>query len=233
LFIFFGINTNIKPANIENIKKIMETEKKYKNYLTNKYFIWSSILGLLFLIFSLVIEYLAGVYATERQSNAVTDIILSNIPIYNVADIFVYGFFAVIIFIIFIALINPEKIPFIIKSSATFILIRSIFISLTHIGIYPNIIPTSVDIFKSITSGGDLFFSGHTGFPFLMALIFWEDKKLRYFFIIISVIFGILALLGHYHYTIDVLSAFFITFGIYHICIKIFKKDYQIFLNGI
>jgi membrane-associated phospholipid phosphatase len=119
-----------------------------------------------------------------------------------------------------------------VKSSAIFVLMRSIFVSLTHIGIYPNTISVNTDVFKSITSGGDLFFSGHTGFPFLMALIFWQEKKLRYFFIAMSLAFGALALLGHYHYTIDVLSAFFITFGIYHICLKIFKKDYRFFIDG-
>lgn len=211
----------------------MDLTKRYKDYLVNKQFVFSSIFGLFLLIFSLLVNYWAGSYATEKASNPVTDIILSNIPIFDVANIFVYGLFALIIFTIYITLIKPERIPFILKSVAIFILIRSVFISLTHIGPYHNIILINVDILKSFTSGGDLFFSGHTGFPFLMALIFWQKKNLRYLFIALSVVFGIVALLGHYHYTIDVLSAFFITFGIYHISIKIFKKDYQIFLSGI
>lgn len=211
----------------------MDSEKKYKKYLTNKYFVSSSIFGLLLLTFSLIVNYWAGVYATEKASNILTDIILSNIPVYNVAGIFVYGLFALIIFIIFLSLIKPKRIPFITKSVAVFILVRSVFTSLTHIGVYPNTIPISIDILKGITSGADYFFSGHTGFPFLMALIFWPQKNLRYLFIVLSIIFGAVALLGHYHYTIDVLSAFFITYGIYHISIKIFKKDHQIFLNDI
>jgi len=211
----------------------MAPKERYKKYLTNKSFIWSSVLGLFLLVFSLFINYWSGVYATVKQSNSVTDIILSNIPIYNVANIFVYGILAVIIFVFFLILFKPRTVPFVVKSSAVFILVRAIFISLTHIGLYPDIIAADVDILKGITSGGDLFFSGHAGFPFLMALIFWRDKILRYFFIFISVALGVVALLGHYHYTIDVLSAYFITFGVYHICLKFFKKDYSIFLNGI
>ncbi len=199
----------------------------YKKYLTSKYFVWSAILGSIFLAFSLFVEYSASLYATEQQSSPVTDIILSNTPIYNVADIFIYGFFALILFIIVICVIKPERILFVLKSSTVFILIRSAFISLTHVGIYPNIISSQFGVFKSITSGGDLFFSGHTGFPFLMALIFWQEKKLRYVFIAISVILGLAGLLGHYHYSIDVIAAFFITYGIYHICLKLFKKDYK------
>lgn len=211
----------------------MDFIKKYKNYLADRYFVWSLVLGILFLAFSLFINYWSCVYATIRQSNYVTDIILSNIPVYNVAGIFIYGIIAVITFVFFLILFKPRTALFVIKSSAVFILFRSIFMSLTHIGLYPNIISADLDIFKGITSGGDLFFSGHAGFPFLMALIFWRDKVLRYSFIFISVGLGIVALLGHYHYTIDVLSAYFITYGIYHICLKFFKKDYKIFLNGI
>lgn len=212
---------------------MVDLEKKYKDYWTNKYSIRSSIFGLLFLIFSLAVNYWAVIYATKKESNFVTDIILSNIRAYNFADIFAYGFLALIIFIVFITLAKPERIPFVTKTTAIFILIRSIFICLTHIRPYPDIILTNNSAIDSITASGDVFFSGHAGLPFLMALIFWQEKKLRYFFILMSVVFGIIALLGHYHYTIDVLSAFFITFGIYHICLKIFKKDLPISLNGV
>jgi membrane-associated phospholipid phosphatase len=198
-------------------------------FLKDKKFILSSALGLIFLGFSLFINYWATGYATEKQSSSVTDIVLSNIPNYNVANIFVYGIIATFIFSIFLVIIKPARIPFITKSSALFLLIRSVFISLTHIGLYPHTISTNFNIFDSITTGGDLFFSGHTGFPFLMALIFWKNKLLRYIFLFLSGFFGIIALLGHYHYSIDVLAAFFITFGIYNICIKLFKKDYEYF----
>ncbi len=90
----------------------------------------------------------------------------------------------------------------------------------------------SSNFMNKFTFGSDLFFSAHAGLPFLMALIFWQNKKLRYIFIALSLIFGAVVLLGHYHYTIDVLSAFFITFGIYRIAINLFKKDYQMFLNS-
>jgi len=205
----------------------------YKKYLTDRYFMRSSFSAVIFLALSLFVNYWASVYATGRQSSAVTDIILSNIPVYNVASIFVYGIVAFIIFVFFLILFRPEKIPFVVKSVSVFILIRSVFISLTHIGLYPGTIETNIYILRGITSGGDLFFSGHVGFPFLLALIFWHEKNFRYLFIFISIVFSAVALLGHYHYSIDVLSAFFIAYGIYHICLKAFKKDRQILLNGI
>ena len=208
-------------------------EKKQNRYLANKNFIWSSILGFALVIFSLFVNYWAAVYATKKASNTITDIVLSNIPSYDVSGIFVFGLIALIVFIIFITFKKPARIPFITKSTAVFMLIRSTFISMTHLAPYSDAVSININILNKITTGGDMFFSGHTGLPFLMALIFWPQKNLRYLFLAVSVGFGATALMGHYHYTIDVFAAFFITFGIYHICLKIFKKDYQFFLNGV
>ena len=214
-------------------KKMNNFKKEYKKYLANKNFIWSSVLGFALVIFSLFVNYWAAVYATKKASNIITDIVLSNIPSYNVAGIFVFGLIAFIFFVIFIAFKKPERIPFITKSTAVFMLIRSAFISMTHLAPYQDAVSINISILNKITTGGDMFFSGHTGLPFLMALIFWKQKNLRYLFLAVSVGFGAIALMGHYHYTIDVFAAFFITFGIYHICLKIFKKDYQYFINGV
>lgn len=80
---------------------------------------------------------------------------------------------------------------------------------------------------SSSTSSNDLFFSGHTGLPFLFALIFWKYKIPRYVFTVSSGIAGVAVLLSHVHYTIDVLGAYFITYTIYVISKKIFKKEYN------
>ncbi|HBB03313.1 TPA: hypothetical protein DCZ39_00140 [Patescibacteria group bacterium] len=61
--------------------------------------------------------------------------------------------------------------------------------------------------------------------PFLMALIFWKNKLMRYAFILAAMSFGIIVLLGHLHYSIDVLAAFFITYTINHFNELLRKKD--------
>ena len=209
--------------------------EKRNNYilLKNKDYLLSSVLGIIFLIASLFINYLAGIYSMEKASNPVTDIILSNIPVFDVDFIFIYSTVTLIIFITLLCLDRMERIPFITKSIALFIVIRSIFISLTHIGPFPDMGVITSSFFNKFTFGSDLFFSAHTGLPFLMALIFWTKPRLRYLFIALSLIFGTIVLLGHYHYTIDVLSAFFITFGIYHITVYFFRKDHRMFFNGL
>jgi hypothetical protein len=111
-----------------------------------------------------------------------------------------------------------------------FIAIRSFFIILTHIAPSLHQIPMDIQnrVMNVFTFTGDLFFSGHTGMPFLMALIFWKEKMLRSVFIMTSFFFGFIVLLGHLHYSIDVFSAFFITYGIFQISKWIFEKDFHL-----
>ena len=206
--------------------------QKWKNVTSEKEFINSLIFAFLFLFMSLYINFIAGTYATESASLPVTDIILSNIRVFDVDLIFIYGPFVLFFIVTIIACYNPKKLPFTIKSIALFTIIRSIFISLTHLGPFPTqTITTSGNFISKFTFGGDLFFSGHTGIPFLMALIFWQNKKLRYFFLIYSLFMGTVVLLGHYHYSIDVLAAFFITYSIFHISEFLFKGDRKEFLS--
>ena len=204
--------------------------EKYKRLYLEKSLVGPLFISFLFLLFSLIINYAAGTYATERASNAVTDIILSNIPVFDVDIIFIYGPILFFIVVGVLIILEPKWMPFTLKSIALFVLVRAFFISLTHLGPFPDQIAFSSNfILNKLTFGGDLFFSGHTGLPFLMALLFWNFKHLRLIFLATSFIFGASVLMGHIHYSIDVASAFFITYTIYHICIRIFPKDYKLF----
>lgn len=199
---------------------------KYKIHFGDRSFVLSLLFSFFILGISLIANHYAGIYVVEKASNSVTDIILDNIRVYDVDLIFVYGPVLMWIFVATMLAIHPQRIPLVIKSTGLFYLIRSVFISLTHIGPFPtHVVIESTGIFGYLNPGADLFFSGHTGFPFLLALIFWENKFLRVFFIILSLIFGAVVLLGHLHYSIDVLSAFFISYGIYKIAEVIFRKD--------
>jgi hypothetical protein len=211
-----------------------QIKAKYKSHFGNRDFLISLLLSFFMLGLSLIANYYAGIYALEKASNSVTDIILDNIRVYDVDVIFVYGPVLMWLFVAAILAFHPQRSPFVIKSVGLFVLIRSVFISLTHIVPFPtHIIIQSSGLFGYLSPGADLFFSGHTGFPFLLALIFWENKPLRIFFIILSLAFGAVVLLGHLHYSIDVLSAFFITYSIYRIAEIIFHKDRKIFSETI
>lgn len=185
----------------------------------------------IFLGAAFVLQPLAVDFATDHASNPVEDIVLSNIPVFDVAWYFVYGMFALIAVITVQCLLHPGRIAFTLNALTLFIVIRCVFVSLTHLG--PAVEQAAGQFSPGITKaffGADLFFSGHTGSPFLMSLIYWHDPKLRYFFLAWSVFFGVVVLAGHFHYSIDVLAAFFITYGIYQIALYLFPKERAYFL---
>lgn len=207
--------------------------QKHKFHWSQRTFAVSVILGFCLLVVSLVVNYNASVYATANASNAVTDIILDRLPVWNVDFVFIDGALFFILFMASLLAYKPQYIPFVLKSTALFIIIRSVFIMLTHIGPVSQASPLIINNFnRFFIFGGDLFFSGHTGLPYLMALIFWDRKILRNIFLSVSVLAATTVLLGHLHYSIDVFAAFFITYAIFHIAERLFYRDYEYSLQA-
>lgn len=209
------------------MKLLIETYKK----TWTKEFTRSVVGGVFLFILSLVLNYYATRYASRRVSVPVTDLIISNIRVFDVDGLIIYGPLFLILFTIWVTLRDPKRIPFVLKAVALFIITRSVFISLTHIGPFTpqvEIDPTRILNILGISATADLFFSGHTGVPFLLGLIFWENKLLRLIFLATSVVLGTAVLLGHVHYSIDVFAAFFITYTIFHIAQYLFKKDWEL-----
>ncbi|MFA6094528.1 MAG: phosphatase PAP2-related protein [Candidatus Paceibacterota bacterium] len=203
--------------------------EKYKILFGNREFVISTALGVLFLVVGFLSNHIAVLYSTMWVSNSVNDIVLDSIKTFDVDVIFVWGAYALVAFIFFLVIVQPKHFPFALKTISLFIVVRSLFTVLTHIGQPLNQLPVDPIRFgSSFFFGGDLFFSGHTGLPFLMMLLFWDEKWLRPIFFSVSIFFAVIVLLGHYHYSIDVFAAYFITYGIYKISLKLFKKDFHI-----
>lgn len=183
---------------------------------------------------ALVIEHFANNYVDGLKSAPVGDLILSNTRTFDVDFIIIQGALIVLFLIVLLILLKPKYISFVAKSVAMFVFIRSLFITLTHLGAYPNQIQFSLDSFGFglynliFYSKNDFFFSGHTGLPFLMALIFWQEKFWRRIFFIITGAMGTSVLLAHLHYSIDVFAAPFITFSIFTLSKYLFKKDFDL-----
>jgi hypothetical protein len=203
--------------------------ESHRNLWKDRGFLLSVIIGLALLFLSFVINYFAGNFASRSISNPVTDVILDNTRVYDVTFIFINGAVIFWAFIIFMLIVEPKRLPFTLKSLALFTVIRSGFISLTHLAPFaPHLMIPTENLIDMFSFGGDLFFSAHTGGPFLMALIFWDHKYIRYVCLAASVVFGIVVLLGHLHYSIDVFAAFFITYSIYHLSMFFFKRDHSL-----
>jgi hypothetical protein len=192
-------------------------------------------LGILLLILSLVVQIGAGRYSSRSaiSANFVGDLFLDNLPIINLD--FVIVFCALIFWVaafVFLAF-KPRHLLFGLKAIALFVIFRAFFVSLTHIGIYPKQITIGTGdvgytLYKLFTFQGNYFFSGHTGFPFLMALIFWRNKFWKRIFILATFFFAASVILAHVHYSIDVFAAPFITYGIFKITQRFFPRDYAL-----
>lgn len=205
---------------IHNLRCIL---KVYKDLLYNKTFLFSLIIAYILHKICIQISNTAGIIATQSASVPVTDAILSNTTRMN--TFFIHGtmssvFFDYRIYAIFLLL---PYAPFALYSLSLLMLTRSVFINLTHLGIPVESIPIS----STGTFGGDLFFSGHVAYPLLLMFIFWSIKPLRYFLLLLATAFALGALLGHYHYSIDVFSAPFFAYGIYEVSKRLFSDSYK------
>lgn len=189
--------------------------------------------GVTFFVAAVFLTHFSSLYAKIKASNPVDDLILSNTPVFNFEGLFVQGAIALSMFVVILCFRYYKGAPYILKTVSLFISVRALFVMLTHIAPFPLQLDVESNLLHFITSGNDLFFSGHTGLPFLIALMFWEHKRLRNLFLGASLIFAVVVLLSHLHYSIDVFAAFFITHSIYTISKKLFAYDYKEFEKSV
>jgi hypothetical protein len=120
--------------------------------------------------------------------NSVSDVLLDNLPVVNL-DFHDRGRCDCALGDRLVAAYRRSQAHLIFgtKAIALFIISRAFFFSLTHVGPPASGIPPGPQnlgwgFYKLLTFQGNFFYSGHTGFPVLMALIFWDDDFWRPFF---------------------------------------------------
>ncbi len=201
-----------------------EVSRWKKEVSEHKYLILLSI-GLI--IIALIVDYTAGYYTTYKaQVDDVPDLILKYIPPTDLNFLFVYGWlFVLAVFVAYPLFFDVKKIHVVIFQSSFLIIIRAFFIILTHLQTPLTVVGGQFPKFLNILYfQNDQFFSGHVALPFLAFLLFQENKFLKYFFLISSILMGVVVLAMHQHYSIDVFAAFFIVYGCYKIGEVIMKR---------
>ena len=166
------------------------TLRVYRTLFRNRSYVRSLCEGAVFLSASTIAILAAVSYATVHASNHVTDFVLSRVGPFNVRFLFIYGTFTAFVITASLLAWRPDRLPFALKCMAVFLLVRSVFVALTHIAPSPIDPQTPAPFFNSIFYGGDLFFSGHTGLPFLAALAFWHIPQWRMFYLALTMFFG-------------------------------------------
>lgn len=198
---------------------------QYRALCQDRQYLRDLMIGWMLLITSFVVMHYAGLYATSMAGASVSDLFLDHLPLWDVNVLHIHA--ALIFWLVFIAYLftQPQWLPFVTKTTAVFIFARSVFICMTHLGPPENLLSIPPHLASYVLFDGDLFFSGHVGGPCLMLMIFWRHRLLRVICLCAAVFFSIIVLLGHIHYSIDVFSAPFITFGLYQFCYHRFKTE--------
>lgn len=193
-----------------------------KEIYDNKYLI---LLSLVFLIIAVYLNLLAGNYVNRTKGVVAPDLILDYLPVVNLTFFYSYGMILVLVTLfLYPLLFKIHKLHDTISQFSLLIMTRSIFICFTHLTPPAGALPiTSPNFLSPFFFNNDLFFSGHTAVPFLGFLLF-KDSKIKYFFLASSIVLASVVLLMREHYTIDVFSAFFITYGTFIIGEKFFSR---------
>ncbi len=187
-------------------------------------------LSVLFGVTALVLSFLSGFYVERAGTASPSDLILDTLPVVDLSILYVLLFLTVLfVFICYSLVYQPARIHLMIGMLSLFTAIRSGFVVLTHLKMPDGAISPltySPAVYDLFSFSNYLFFAGHVGLPFLGYLVYYENKFLRYFFLVSSIVLAVTALLMHRHYSIDVLSAYFITYGIYRIGRYVFEDKH-------
>ena len=132
------------------------TIQLYRTLFGNRAFVRSVCEGTVFFAASTIAIFAAVNYATVHASNYVTDFVLSRVGPYNVRFLFVYGTFTAFVITVGLLAWRPNRIPFALKAMALFLLVRAVFVALTHMAPSPIDPQKAAPFFNSIFYGSDL-----------------------------------------------------------------------------
>jgi hypothetical protein len=201
---------------------------KWSLLVADKKYRISFVIGMGMLILSYFMNFWASVFNDAQTYISVGDLILDHIPTYNMEFFFTWGMYGIMVVIfVYPLFFKPEIAPFAMKTYALLIFLRCAFIMLTNIGPPEGFFYAADRVGGNLISDlmfrNDLFFSGHTAYPF-MAYLIYRKSLIRWFFLAGSALMAVTVLMMHVHYSIDVFAAFFITFGVYSMSDSVFNK---------
>jgi hypothetical protein len=189
-----------------------------------KSFRWQAIITLLTVlsfsvIFNRFFDFIEG-----RKGSLLNDFVLQLLPAYNVSWVVFFFLYTGILAGIYYHLIHPKTILIAFQTYVIVTLIRIGTISIWPLEPPVGYLPLREPFVQLFTNGGriiskDLFFSGHMST--ILSLYFASHRKyVKTFLMLCSAMVGIMVLVQHVHYTIDVVFAIPATWFVYFICKK-------------
>ncbi|HTB27052.1 MAG TPA: phosphatase PAP2-related protein [Puia sp.] len=169
----------------------------------------------------------------ERNGISFNDLILERIPARNVSVAVFFLIWSSCLILILRIYRDPMMLLTMLWAYNGVTLVRMACITLISLnppaGLIPLADPITNQFYGQRYITHDLFFSGHTTTVFLIFLCL-KKKTDRIYTLIASVALGILLLVQHVHYTIDVLAAPVFTYALYRFALIITKiKNLPVF----
>lgn len=163
-------------------------------------------------------------FVESRTGTELYDVVLSNIPAYDVS----WGVFFILYSAIFIGIIthraHPKTVLIIFQTYILVTFVRMVTITLIPLEPPVGYLPLREPVVQFFTNGGkiiskDLFFSGHVSTVMSVYLgTHLPRTRAVLFFCVVAIC--ILLLLQHVHYTVDVVVALPATWLVYKFCKK-------------
>lgn len=160
-------------------------------------------------------SYLHNYMSEGKTLPMLSDLILDNLPFYNVS--LIYDIFCLVpILLVLMYLVHRkdyERIPMFLLLTGIFYIVRAIFIVLTPFG-NPPMFNGSDPLFHGFSNFElGVYPSGHTGNVFLMFLLV-KDRNYKWLILICLLIVILALFLARGHYSIDILSGLFFSYAI-------------------
>ncbi len=159
--------------------------------------------------------YLHNYMSAGKTLPMLSDLVLDNLPFYNVSLIYDVGCL-IPIFLVLIYIVHKKdynRIPMFLLMTGIFYIVRGIFIVLTPFG-NPPMFNGSDPLFHGFSNYElGVYPSGHAGNVFLLFLLV-RDRGYKYLIMICLVIVITALFLARGHYSIDILSGLFFSYAI-------------------
>jgi hypothetical protein len=174
---------------------------------------------------ALAADYYCGSYVTVTPGAKVPDLILDRFPAVDLSFLFVYGYMVLLmIMFLYPAFFRVRMLHVVAIQFSVLLTLRSVFMIFTHLETPAGSMAVGFPwFFENLYFENDMFFSGHTAMPFLGFYLF-RHSPLRYVFLVGAIVMGIVVLAMHLHYSIDVFSAFFMTYCSYRMGQRLLRK---------
>lgn len=157
-------------------------------------------------------------YVESRNGVTLNDPLLGAFHPVNFTWVIFLIIYGSLVMAVILLIRDPQRLLFTLQVYTLMVIVRIAAMFVAPFNPPPEMLPLADPFVQLFGSGAvltkDLFFSGHTATLFILFLTA-SSKRVKYFFLAATIAAAALLLLQHVHYTVDVISAPFFTYGCY------------------